>query len=60
MKKPAYVTTAAAGQRLERTPRTIRNWLKSGKLDGQRVGYGWLVDVRSIDALEHQDERSKP
>jgi excisionase family DNA binding protein len=52
MGKPAYVTTATAAQRLGPTPRTIRNWIKSGKLDGQRVGYGWLVSERSVAALE--------
>jgi hypothetical protein len=60
MGKPAYVTTAAAGQRLDRTPRTIRNWVKTGRLDGEKIGDRVLVEAASVAALERPGAERKP
>jgi excisionase family DNA binding protein len=44
------VPTADAAQRLKVTPRTIRRWLASGRLTGQRLGSILVVDDATVDA----------
>jgi excisionase family DNA binding protein len=46
------VPTANAAQRLKVTPRTIRRWLASGRLTGQRIGCILVVNEDSVAELE--------
>ena len=44
------VPTADAARRLKVTPRTVRRWIASGRLTGQRLGCILVVDEAAIDA----------
>lgn len=44
------VPTADAARRLKVTPRTVRRWLASGRLTGQRLGCILVVDDVAVDA----------
>jgi excisionase family DNA binding protein len=40
-----FQTSAEAAERLGKTPRTIRNWVKAGRLSGQEIGDRVLVEL---------------
>jgi hypothetical protein len=44
--------TADAARRLQVTPRTVRRWLVSGRLTGQRIGCILVVDEAAVAKLE--------
>jgi hypothetical protein len=46
------LSTPEAGRRLKVTPQTIRNWLASERLTGQRIGSIWAVDETAVADLE--------
>jgi excisionase family DNA binding protein len=45
--------TAPAAERLKVTPRTIRRWIASGRLTGQRLGCILVVDEAAVAELGH-------
>jgi hypothetical protein len=49
----SYVPTAAAGERLDKSPRTIRRWILDGRLAGERIGKILVADESAVAALEH-------
>lgn len=53
--KPSRVAAA----RLDVTGQTVRNWVKAGRLDGQKVGDRWLVEEASIAAVEQQRDAAR-
>jgi excisionase family DNA binding protein len=44
--------TAEAAPRLGRSERTIRRWIREGRLPGQKVGRDWVVDEDAVAELE--------
>ncbi len=54
------VPTAAAARRLQVTPRTVRRWLVSGRLAGQRIGCIWVVDEAAIAEVELARRGGRP
>jgi excisionase family DNA binding protein len=50
--------TRVAAARLRVTAQTVRDWLRAGRLDGQKVGDRWLVDEASIAAAERERGQS--
>ena len=52
MGTPKQVPTADAARRLKVTPRTIRRWLTSGRLTGQRIGCILVVDEAAVAELK--------
>ena len=46
-------TVEEAAQHLKTTARTVRDWLKAGKLRGLRVGQQWRISESAIDAFLH-------
>ncbi|MBA7492645.1 hypothetical protein ES702_03195 [subsurface metagenome] len=45
------MTTQEACQRLDKSEKTVRRWLKSGKLEGVKVDGIWDISEESVDAL---------
>lgn len=57
------MTTHEAGQRLDKSEKTVRRWLKSGKLDGVKVDGVWDIPEESVDALlsdRTEEENDRP
>jgi excisionase family DNA binding protein len=52
MGTPELVPTADAARRLQVTPRTVRRWLASGRLSGQRIGSILVVGEAVVAELE--------
>jgi len=48
----ALLTVDDAAQRLNATPRTVRNWCESGQLTAQKVGRDWIIDAAALDGFE--------
>ncbi len=46
------VATTDAARRLKVTSRTIRRWIESGRLRGQKVGRDWVTDEDAVAELE--------
>ena len=46
------ISTAEAAQWLKVVPRTIRRWLASGRLTGQRIGGVLVADEAAVAELE--------
>ncbi len=44
-----YYTVKEAAQILRVHPRTVRRWLKEGKLKGKKIGRIWLIPKTEID-----------
>lgn len=57
MRTQKLVPTSDAAPRLKVTPRTVRRWLASGRLTGQRLGCILVVDEAAIDAELEQARR---
>lgn len=54
------VPTADAVRRLKVTPRTIRRWLASGRLTGQRIGCILVIDEAAVAELEQARYDGRP
>jgi len=52
MGTPKLIPTRDAARRLRVTPRTIRRWLASGRLTGQRIGRILTVDESALAGIE--------
>ena len=48
------VPTVDAAQRLNVTPRTVRRWVASGHLPGQKIGRILVADGPAVAALEQR------
>jgi hypothetical protein len=46
MRQEILIPVASAARELERSERTIRYWLSTGRLAGERVGRDWVVYVK--------------
>jgi len=44
---------------LKKDEKTIRNWIKSGRLSGQKVGGSWQVTKANLDAAFVEEIRNK-
>ena len=51
--------TADAAQRLNVTPRTVRRWVASGRLTGQKIGCILVADEGAVAALEQDRPNRK-
>jgi excisionase family DNA binding protein len=45
------LTIHEASARLKLKPETVRDWLKSGKLKGVKLGRVWRVDAEDLERL---------
>jgi len=52
--------TPVAARRLKVTPQTIRRWLASGRLTGQRIGCILVVDEAAVVELELSRRGGRP
>lgn len=57
MPAPSRIPVRDAATRLGVSPQTIRNWLRRNRLKGRMQGRTWLVDTKSIEALEPRISR---
>jgi excisionase family DNA binding protein len=48
--EPATLSVTEAARRLSVTGQTVRNWIRSGELDGRKQGSKWVVAAKSVDA----------
>ena len=51
------LTVPEAARRVGRNPETIRRWIRSGRLQSQKVGTQHLVDEGELDDLLAGDEQ---
>lgn len=51
------LTVPEAARRVGRNPETIRRWIRSGRLQSQKVGTQHLVDEQELDDLLAGDEQ---
>jgi len=51
------LTVPEAARRVGRNPETIRRWIRSGRLQSQKVGTQHLVDEQDLGALLAEDEQ---
>lgn len=59
MAASTLVPTAVAAQRLNVCTETIRRWLVSGQLTGQRIGKVWAADEASVEAKRTGNPESR-
>jgi excisionase family DNA binding protein len=52
--------TPEAARRLKVTPQTIRRWIASGRLTGQRIGRVLVVDEAAVTELELARRDGRP
>jgi excisionase family DNA binding protein len=50
MKRPLTVQEAA--QQLEYHPDHLRRMLRSGKVEGERIGQMWLIDRQEVERIK--------
>jgi excisionase family DNA binding protein len=51
-----YLTPNEVADTLRVTPRTIRNWLRNGKLPGVKLmGDNWVIPEEAVSMLLHPD-----
>ena len=50
------LTVKQAADQLQVTQETIREWLKSGRLKGVKLGHIWRIDKAALDRLLEGDE----
>jgi len=50
----AYMTTKEASEALGISTETVRQWLKTGKLKGKKIGRKWWVERESVQAILEQ------
>ena len=54
------MTAAEAARSLERPERTIRHWLRTGRLAGQKIGRDWVVEESAVAELERALRDGRP
>lgn len=47
-----YLTVEQAAERLQIAPYTLRDWLKSGRVSGVKIGRLWRVPPSALDQLQ--------
>jgi excisionase family DNA binding protein len=51
------LTVDEVANKMRVTPKTVRAWLKAGKLQGSRFGHSWLIMEETVQkALNGEDE----
>ncbi len=48
------LTVSKAAEALSASSQTIRNWIRSGRLDGVRIGHRFLIPRANVDRLRGQ------
>jgi excisionase family DNA binding protein len=56
IRRPAYhqsivLTIAEAAKKMDRSPETLRRWIRSGRLPARRIGRHQMVDDRDLRTL---------
>jgi excisionase family DNA binding protein len=59
MEEPLY-TVRDVSERLKVTGRTIRDWIKSGRLKAVRAGHAWRIKASDLDAFLRQGREIPP
>jgi excisionase family DNA binding protein len=59
MDEPLY-TVRDVAERLQVTGRTIRDWIKSGRLKAVRAGHAWRIKASDLDAFLRQGREIPP
>jgi excisionase family DNA binding protein len=54
--KPEYMTTKEVAYELSVQPRTVRDWIKCGKIKAHRVGGGGMYHINRKDFEENLEE----
>ena len=54
--KPEYMTTKEFAYELSVQPRTVRDWIKCGKIKAHRVGGGGMYHINRKDFEENLEE----
>lgn len=52
------LTTHQVARIFQKTPKTIRRWLRAGVLDGHRIGRDWYVTPAAIDRMVARTDRA--
>lgn len=53
------LTPEEAGERLSVATKTIKDWLRAGKLKGVKVGRLWRIREADLDAFINAGEQTK-
>ncbi len=56
VEKPEYMTTKEVAYELSVQPRTVRDWIKCGKIKAHRVGGGGMYHINRKDFEENLKE----
>ncbi|HWB72758.1 MAG TPA: helix-turn-helix domain-containing protein [Egibacteraceae bacterium] len=54
------LTVPQAARRIGRHPETVRRWIRSGRLQAQKIGTQHFVEESDLAALEHDDQLPLP
>lgn len=56
------LTVGDVAKRLRRHPEVVREWLRDGRLRGERMGHSWLITERELERFSHNppERRGRP
>ncbi len=54
-----FLTPEAVTKRLKISRRTVLEWLRRGKLPGQKIGSQWRVDAAGLEAFLNEDKQQE-
>ena len=54
-----YLTPETVMKRLKISRRTVLDWLRQGKLPGQKIGSQWRVDADGLEAFLNEDKQQE-
>jgi predicted site-specific integrase-resolvase len=57
---PKITTTGPIAAKQRVTRQTVRNWIRAGRLDGQKVAGRWMVTESAAAALERPAQEARP
>jgi excisionase family DNA binding protein len=46
------LTVSDAAKRTDRSPETVRRWIREGKLRPQKIGTQHMIDERELEAIQ--------
>lgn len=55
-----WLTVEEAARRLDRHPELVRQWLREGRLKGERFGHMWSVSERELMRFLRVEPRKRP
>jgi len=55
MKEKEYYSVEELAKKFDKTPYTIRVWLRNGVIKGRRLGKYWYIPTRSISTLLEEE-----